>query len=144
MFDTVPHMRMMAKLRGYGIDGAVLEWIRSLLMERRQRVCIRDVKSSWSEVRSGIPQGTSLGSILFVIYINDLPDVIASYVFMYADDTKIFRIIRDNRDTDLLQRDLDTASEWCKKWLLCPMANAKSWRSLAREEKDRMAYINTR
>ena len=118
-FDTVPHMRMIAKLRGYGVDGAILEWIRSFLTERRQRVCIRGAKSSWTEVRSGIPQGTVLGPILFVIYINDLPDVIASYVFMYADDTKIFRVIRDDRDVDLLQRDLDAASEWCRKWLLC-------------------------
>ena len=95
-FDTVPHARMMAKLQGCGIDGAVLEWIRSFLTERRQRICIRGNESSWSAVRSGIPQGTVLGPILFVIYINDLPGVITSYLYMYADDTKIFRIIRDD------------------------------------------------
>ena len=117
-FDTVPHERMMAKLRGYGVDGAVLNWIRSFLTGRRQRVCIRGAESAWTEVRSGIPQGTVLGPILFVIYINDLPDVISSYVFMYADDTKIFRVIGDDGDAASLQRDLDAASAWCRKWQL--------------------------
>ena len=106
-FDMVPHERMLAKLRGYGVDGAVLEWTRSFLTGRRQRVCIRGTESVWTEVRSGIPQGSVLGPILFVIYINDLPDVISSYVYMYADDTKIFRVIGDDGDANSLQRDLD-------------------------------------
>ena len=72
----------------------------------------------WTEVRSGIPQGSVLGPILFVIYINYLPDVISSYVYMYADDTKIFRVNGDDGDADSLQRDLDAASEWRRKWLL--------------------------
>ena len=77
-FDTVPHQRLLCKLRGYGIEGELLAWIESFLNNRRQCVVINGQKSSWTDVISGIPQGSVLGPILFVVYINDLPDAVTS------------------------------------------------------------------
>ena len=90
-FDTVPHQRLLVKLAGYGIGSKVLQWIAAFLEGRCQCVLVNGSKSSWSPVTSGIPQGSILGPVLFVCYINDMPDVIDSPVHMFADDTKIFR-----------------------------------------------------
>jgi hypothetical protein len=76
------------------------------------------VFSEWSDVISGVPQGSVLGPALFVVYINDLPEDIASIIYMYADDTKIFRRVDCEVDRETLQRDLDTLSTWAEKWQL--------------------------
>ena len=74
--------------------------------------------SDWKPVTSGVPQGSVLGPVLFVIYINDLPDRILSDVYLFADDTKIFRIITSDTDRAHLQEDLCSMSKWCDQWLL--------------------------
>jgi hypothetical protein len=74
--------------------------------------------SEWENVTSGIPQGSVLDPILFVIYINDLPDTVESDSYLFADDTKIFRIIKDEDDKEILQDDLTKLEEWSDKWLL--------------------------
>jgi len=82
-FDKVPHNRLLSKLKSYGPTGMVLNWINDFLSNRRQKVVVRDTSSKWSSVIS------VLGPTLFIIYVNDLPDVIQSYVGIFADDIKI-------------------------------------------------------
>ena len=117
-FDKVPHRRLIAKLRSYGIHGNLLNWIQSFLEGRQQRVVINGQYSSWREVTSGIPQGSVLGPLLFVIYINDLPDTVLSRVFLFADDTKIYRQILSQQDHFTFQDDITKLQEWADKWLL--------------------------
>ncbi len=76
------------------------------------------VCSQWSDVTSGIPQGSVLGPLLFLIFINDLPDSVTSEVFLFADNTKIFRKIKGEEDQQGLQQDLTTLEDWSNKWLL--------------------------
>jgi len=96
----------------------VLGWIRSFLTARLQKVAVGGALSSWVEVLSGVPQGSVLGPVLFVCYINDMPDTIASFVFMYADDAKVGRNINCDADRTELQMDLDKLGEWSAKWQL--------------------------
>lgn len=115
-FDSVPHQRLLRKVSAYGIKGQLLSRIKDFLTERRQYVSVKGEVSSWKNVISGVPQGSVLGPILFIIYINDLPGVIRSTVKIFADDTKIY-----NKDStsDILQQDLDAFFVWSKLWQLC-------------------------
>ena len=89
-FDTVPHKRLIHKLKAYGIRGKVLIWISKFLSHRRQKVVLRNGCSKWDEVICGVPQGSILGPILFLLYVNDIPTIISSTAKMFADDTKLY------------------------------------------------------
>ena len=117
-FDTVPHRRLLGKLDAYGICGSTYNWIKDFLQGRSQQVIVNGSTSSFAPVISGIPQGTVLGPVLFVIYINDLLDNIQSDGVMFADDTKIFSQITSHKDAVDLQNDLWKLEEWCNKWIL--------------------------
>ena len=117
-FDTVPHRRLLEKLSAYGMDGEILNWIRSFLHGRKHEVMVNGSRSDADNVISGVPQGTVLGPILFVIYINDLLDNIKSEGLMFADDTKIFRLISSYEDAVELQEDISKLEKWADKWQL--------------------------
>lgn len=117
-FDTVPHKRLLGKLEHYGIKGETLKWIEDFLNGRKQRVTIGSEKSDWRPVTSGIPQGSVLGPLLFVVYINDLPCDLETNVLMFADDTKLYSRVAGREDVDAIQRDLDRLDEWSRIWLL--------------------------
>jgi len=118
-FDTVSHERLFIKLASYGVRGQLLEWVRQFLTGRKQRVGVAGRFSDWAAVLSGVPQGSVLGPVLFVVFINDLPDEITSFIYMYADDTKVFRRIDGRLESEALQRDLDKLSKWADKWQMC-------------------------
>ena len=117
-FDTVPHGRLLYKLHHLGIRGHALNWIQSFLGSRRQRVVLRNGSSDWRSVTSGVPQGSILGPILFLLYVNDIPDNVYSTAKMFADDTKVYNSIKTKADCDNLQKDLNALAAWSKAWLL--------------------------
>ena len=118
-FDSVPHERLLFKLERHGIDGSALQWFRNFLTGRMQRVVLCGTCSSWSPVLSGVPQGTILGPVLFILYVNDISSGISSTVKLYADDTKVYREISDiARDTSILQSDLFHLRNWSEVWQL--------------------------
>lgn len=117
-FDRVPHQRLIAKMKSYGISDSICDWVRAFLCNRKQKVVINGVHSEWEDVKSGVPQGSVLGPVLFVLFINDLPEEVISELLLYADDAKIYRTIKDDADREQLQRDLHAMSLWSDEWLL--------------------------
>ena len=124
-FDLVSHQHLLYKMSKYGITNQTLNWIRAFLEQRSQRVVIRGSTSESFAVTSGVPQGSVLGPILFLIFINDLPLEIISPLRLFADDSKVFsRIVADKNKKKgqaengnvLLQKDLHSIASWAKKW----------------------------
>ena len=115
-FDTVPHRRLLKKLDAYGIKGDLLTWIENFLSGRRQRVTVNGKLSTWAEIFSGIPQGSVLGPVLFVIYINDLPDELVCTAKIFADDTKLFQGFSSPDDQTRVQEDLNNLLTWSQRW----------------------------
>jgi len=114
-FDSVPHERLLLKMRAYGVTGNLLNWVRGFLSGRTQRVRVGDASSSDAGVLSGIPQGSILGPVLFTIFINDLPTCIQSSCKVFADDTKIYG---KSSNSQRLQEDVDKMQEWTETWNL--------------------------
>ena len=117
-FDTVPHRRLMKNIKAYGIAPNICQWIENWITGRKQKVIINGVESEWADVISGVPQGSVLGPLLFVIFINDLPELVVAVLLLYADDSKIYKEITSRQDLESLQSDLDSISMWSDKWLL--------------------------
>ena len=102
----------MSKLKGYGIQGKLLTWIEN----RKQRVQVDRSSSEWADVTSGIPQGSVLGQLLFLIYINDLPDVVHSFIKLFANDAKLYAVVNTARDATVVQNDLGSKDNWSEIW----------------------------
>ena len=118
-FDKVSHSRLAVKLDFYGIRDQTRSWINSFFTGRSQKVLVEGKESSSSPVTSGVPQGTVLGPILFLVFINDLPDQVRhSQVRLFADDCIIKMEIRNPGDCHLLQEDINRVGQWEKDWLM--------------------------
>jgi hypothetical protein len=115
-FDTVPHQRLLKKLSAYGFRGNLLTWLEDFICNRFQRVKIGDSFSEWSQILSGVPQGSVLGPMLFLVYINDLPDALISCIKLFADDTKLYSSVSSNTNIDLLESDLQSLMNWSGDW----------------------------
>ena len=105
-FDKVPHVYLLKKLKMVGIDGSLLSWIRDYLTNRRQRCIIEGCVSGWLPVTSGVPQGTILGPLLFLLYINDIADNLTSKMALFGDDCVLSREVQIREDQLELQNDL--------------------------------------
>ena len=117
-FDKVPHRLLAAKLHHYGVGGNTVSWIQSFLARRTQQVTLEGQASSTSPVALGVPQGTVLGPLLFLVYINDLPSRVKATKRLFADDCFLYRIINSREDPQALQEDLDALQQWEKDWLM--------------------------
>jgi len=117
-FDSVPHKRLLNKIRALGLGDKVTKWIEDFLTERKMRVNVGGNFSTWLEVLSGVPQGSVLGPLLFLLFVNDLPDWVQCSIKMFADDTKIWTKISMEEDQELLQNDLNQLIRWSQEWLL--------------------------
>lgn len=115
-FDKVPHKRLLKKLWGYGIRGKVYSWVKEFLSDRSQKVVVNGRQSKTAKVTSGIPQGSVLGPILFLVFINDLPDTIIACMKLFADDAKIFGRVNTIRQAETVQTSLNNAVDWARIW----------------------------
>ena len=112
-FDKVDHNILLKKMIDHKIKGKVGMWIKNFLQDRKYRVVANGVMSEEQEVISGVPQGTVLASILFIIMISDIDEELRNSISrLFADDTKISAKIRTHEDTKLLQKDLDKVCRW--------------------------------
>ena len=111
-FDAVPDDRLM-HLAFYGLPNPILSWIEDFLTDKLQHVSVNGTTSEQFHAPSGVPQGSVLGPVLFIIYINSMILKAGNaYIYLYADDLKFYREIKSGEDTELLQKDLDTLYDW--------------------------------
>ena len=141
-FDSVPHHLLIHKLKSFGFNGSLLNWIGSYLTNRTQRVVIDGEMSSCLPVVSGVPQGSILGPLLFLLYINDISNDLSSdsKIALFADDAKIFRHIFSLTDCISLQSDLSILESWSKIWLMNFNAKKCKVMSIARKVKHTFKY----
>ena len=115
-FDEVAHKRLLLKLQCYGIHGLVLAWIKAWLIGRTQQVAFEGEISEKSCVRSGVPQGTGLGPLCFLLFVHEIGNDITSNIKLFADDTLLYGLVHNSNDAISLQSDLDKLVEWAKLW----------------------------
>ena len=116
-FDKVWHDGLLFKLKNYGISGSLFTVIKDFLSNCQQRVVLNGKNSCWSSITAGVPQGSVLGLLFFLIYINDLVDSISSEAKLFADDTSLFTVVYDvNIAANKLNRDLEIISIWAYQW----------------------------
>ncbi len=118
-FDRVWHRGLIRKLQSYGVKGQMLSWFSSYLSDRSQCVVIEGVKSSTRDIHAGVPQGSILGPLLFLLYINDIVTDITSNIRLFADDTSLYLVVEDPvTAATVMNNDLEKIDAWSKRWLV--------------------------
>ena len=118
-FDRVWHRGLLFKLRRMGVSGKLLDWFISYLSQRFQRVAMEGCVSDYIQIQAGVPQGSILGPLLFLIYINDIVNDIGSSIRLFADDTTLYLVVDDpNHAANLLNDDIEKIHNWSNKWLV--------------------------
>ena len=118
-FDRVWHQGLLYKLETVGISGPLLMWFKDYLSDRTQQVVIQGQTSSTKMIQAGVPQGSVLGPLLFLVFINDLPNIVKSDIRLFADDTSLYIITDDIQESaKKLNIDLQEINKWAKKWLV--------------------------
>jgi len=111
-FDKVPHLKLLKKLQEIpGIDGYLLNWMLDFLSDQQQSVVVRGASSQKCRVTSGVPQRSALGPILFLYFINDIPDLLSCKVSFYADDTLLYQTVNTTKDAELFQTNISAVYE---------------------------------
>ena len=118
-FDKVWHEGLLYKLSNIGIRGQLLQWFQDYLSKRQQRVLVRGQSSDWGTIEAGVPQGSVLGPLLFLIYVNDMVKEVSCGVKLFADDTLIYTTV-DNPELSTLElnKNMDKLDKWAKRWLV--------------------------
>ena len=114
-FEKVSHKHLCTKLHYYGIRGPILDWIKDFISNRSQQVILDCCSSESLPVTSGVPQGTVLGPLLFLCFVNDIPDCVSSNIRLYTDDILLYRTINVMDDCVKLQDNLNALQQWEKK-----------------------------
>ena len=118
-FDTIPHPELLFKLRSHGITGSLWSWFQAYLSNCSHYPFVDGCSSNILPVKSGVPQGSVLGPLLFLIYVNDIPNVTTfCRPYLFADDTKFLETIYHHTSSKHLQEDLDSLATWCSNWRL--------------------------
>ena len=112
----MPHRRLLKKLLSYGIRAKLQVWIKEFLSNRTQKVVVESKEFATAQVKIGIPQGSVLGPILFLVYINDLPSVILILKKLFADDAKLYQIVSSMVEVTQVQNSINDSVEWSIIW----------------------------
>ena len=115
-FDKVSHHKLLHNIDFYGIRGHTKKWIHGFVSDRMQQVSVNGKKSKVAKVLSGVPRGSVLGPVLFLLYINDITDGVKSTMRLFADDSMVYRCIRNRADQISLHKDLQKVFEWAETW----------------------------
>ena len=142
-FGKVWHKGLIYKLEALGVRDPPLRWIKSYLTNRKQRVMISGQCSDWKNVGDGVPQGSVLGPLLFLVYINDITSDLSSDCFLFADDTSMLEIVNETPEKSAvkLNNDLSTISKWSQQWLVT--MNASKTRTITFTVKKKKAFHPT-
>ena len=118
-FDRVWHKGLLFKLKSVGITDSLLDWFEDCLSNTKQRVVLPGATSRWTNIKTGVPQGSILGPLLFLGYINDIVDEINSNIRLFADDTSLYIIVENPIEAAIqLNADLEKVHQWASKWLV--------------------------
>ena len=142
-FDRVWHEGLIFKIRQCGIRGNLTKLLTSFLSERQQRTVINGKFSMWGDVSAGVPQGSILGPLLFLVYINDLPDGLESNVRIFADDTSLFSVVHDPQlSSDIINSDLSLIKLWAHQWKMSfnPEPSKQAVQLIFSRKRDQLAH----